>query len=95
MTAFVYMLASKRNGTVYIGVTTDLIRRIYEHKNKLVGGFTKKYSIDQLVYYEIFDYVGDAIKREKCLKKWPRLDKLKLIERGNSEWKDLYDTLAA
>ena len=86
---FVYILASKRNGTLYIGVTNNLERRMYEHKNKLIGGFTKKYSVDKLVHYEMTNDVRSAIQREKQLKKWNRKWKLELIEKENPEWKDL------
>jgi putative endonuclease len=89
-TYYVYIMASQRNGTLYLGVTNDLIRRVYEHKHNLVGGFTKKYNVHQLVYYEeTFDVVS-AIQREKQLKKWNRKWKLELIEKVNLEWKDLY-----
>jgi putative endonuclease len=90
MSSFVYILASKRNGTIYIGMTVNLGKRIYDHKSKAVAGFTKRYAVDQLVYYEIFDDIETAMFREKCLKKWPRKDKLRLIEKENPEWKDLY-----
>jgi putative endonuclease len=90
---YVYILASKRNGTLYIGVTSDLIKRVWEHKNKLVQGFTEKYSINKLVYYEQFQTGHDAIQREKRLKKYNRQWKLKLIEEVNPDWKDLYDDL--
>ena len=90
---FVYILASKRNGTLYIGVTSDLVRRIYEHKNNLIEGFTKKYKVHHLVYYEITNDIKSAIEREKRLKKWNRKWKLELIERMNPQWKDLYDEL--
>ena len=93
MSSFVYVLASQRNGTLYTGVTADLLRRMDEHKNKLVDGFTKKYSIDKLVYYEIFDDINEAIKREKCIKTWQREWKLSLIEKSNPEWEDLYDKI--
>ncbi len=85
----VYILASKYNGTLYIGVTNDLERRIYEHKQNLVDGFTKKYKVHILVYYENTGDINVAIAREKILKKWERLDKIKLIESINPEWKDL------
>ena len=87
---FVYILASKRNGTLYIGVTNDLIRRVYEHKNNLIGGFTNKYNVHRLVYYEQFDNTEYAIQREKRLKKWKRRWKLELIEKENQKWNDLY-----
>jgi putative endonuclease len=87
---YVYILASKRNGTLYVGVTNDLIRRIYEHKINLNKGFTKKYEIHDLVYYEIFEDIYNAIEKEKLLKRWKRKWKLKLIEKDNPNWVDLY-----
>jgi putative endonuclease len=92
-TYYVYILSSQRNGTLYIGVTSNLQWRVYEHKNKLVPGFTKRYAIDQLVYFESFSVVYDAIKREKILKKWNRKEKLALIESNNPLWEDLYPLL--
>ena len=86
-------MANKRNGTLYIGVTNNLIKRVYQHKNDLTGGFTKKYQTHQLVYYENHSDVRQAILREKRLKKWERKWKLNLIERMNPEWKDLYKDL--
>jgi len=88
---YVYILASKHNGTLYIGVTNDLARRIYEHKNNLVKGFTWKYGVHTLVYYEQYDDAESAIQREKRLKSWHRKWKIRLIEENNPEWKDLYD----
>ena len=88
------MLASKRNGTLYIGVTNNLVRRIYEHKKGLVEGFTKKYSINRLVFYEETNDVESAIIREKQMKKWKRQWKIDLIQKNNSEWKDLYNEIA-
>ena len=90
---YVYILASQRNGTLYVGVTSDLVGRIWEHKNDLVEGFTKKYGIHILVWYELHDDIQAAITREKRLKKWNRAWKLKLIEKENSGWNDLYDRL--
>jgi len=87
---YVYILASKRNATLYIGVTSNLIKRIYEHKNNLIEGFTKKYNIHNLIYYEITEDVDSAIAREKQLKRWKRNWKIELIEKNNPEWKDLY-----
>lgn len=87
---YVYIACSGRNGTLYVGITGDLNRRTYEHKNKLIEGFTKRYSVNRLVYFEIFESAVDAIKREKQLKKWNRSWKLALIERFNPEWTDLY-----
>ncbi len=90
---YIYIMASKRNGTLYIGVTNNLIKRIYEHKNNLVESFTRKYGIHDLVYYEQTEDVRSALQREKQLKKWNRKWKLRLIEEKNPEWKDLYDSL--
>jgi putative endonuclease len=90
---YVYMICSKRNGTLYIGVTSDLIKRVYEHKNKLADGFSKKYNIHRLVWYESHETVEEAIVREKQIKKWKRQWKLKLIGRDNPEWNDLYETI--
>lgn len=92
-TYFVYILASTRNGTLYIGVTSDLIKRIWQHENGLVKGFTQKYSVHTLVYYEQFDTSSEAIEREKYLKGKKRNFKIQLIERMNSEWKDLYEEI--
>lgn len=85
---YVYIMTNNSK-TLYIGVTNDLIRRIYEHKNKLIDGFTKKYNITKLVYYEVFNTVEDAIKREKQLKNWHRQWKINLIESMNNDWRDL------
>ena len=90
---FVYILSNKYNNVLYVGVTNDLIRRVYEHKNKLIEGFTKKYNIIKLVYYEVFDDPYDAISREKTLKGYGRKKKVKLINALNPEWKDLYEEL--
>ncbi len=90
---YVYILASKRDGTLYIGVTNDLLRRVYEHKNCLVEGFTKKYNVKTLVYYEQTTDIESAILREKCIKRWNRLWKRRLIEKENPEWKDLSSEL--
>ena len=87
---YVYILASRRNGTLYIGVTNNLIRRVLEHKEKLVEGFTAKYNVNKLVYFEIHKYVNDAINRESNIKAWKRKWKLELIEEENKEWKDLF-----
>jgi len=86
---FVYILASKKNGTLYIGVTNDLIRRTYEHKNNLADGFTKKYNVKILVYYEHTENIESAITREKQMKEWQRSWKIKLIEKDNPTWRDL------
>ncbi len=84
-----YILTNKKNGTLYIGMTNNLERRIFEHKNKLIEGFTKKYGLDKLVYFEMYPYVNDAILREKRLKAWNRQWKINLIEENNSDWHDL------
>ena len=89
----VYILASKRNGTLYIGVTSNLVKRIWEHKNNFVKGFTEKYGVHQLVWYELHATMESAIGREKRLKDWKRSWKLKLIEDKNPEWRDLYETI--
>ncbi len=86
---YVYILSNKKNGTLYIGMTNDLERRMYEHKNKIVDGFTKRYSLDKLMFYEIYQNVDNAIKREKQLKNWNRKWKIDLIEKRNSNWNDL------
>jgi len=90
MSYFVYILANQKHGTLYAGVTNDLVRRVYEHKEKLIEGFSKKYNLNKLVYYEIFDSALEAITREKQLKNWKRDWKIELIEKINPEWKDLY-----
>lgn len=90
---YVYIMTDVRNTVLYVGVTNDLIRRIYEHKEKLVNGFTKKYNIVKLVYYEVFDDVEDAILREKQIKAGSRQKKVQLIDSTNKEWRDLYDEL--
>jgi len=92
-TFYVYILPSRRNGTLYIGVTSDLIKRIWEHKKKLTEGFTEKYEVDKLVYYEQFRDAECAIRREKRLKKYNRKWKLDLIEKSNPDWKGLYEEL--
>jgi len=91
---YVYILSSGPNGILYIGVTSDLAGRVYEHKNNLAEGFTKKYQVNNLVYYECADNPEAAISREKQLKKWNRLWKLDLINRLNPSWKDLYNEIA-
>jgi len=89
-TFYVYILASRPNGTLYVGVTSDLIRRIWEHKNKATNGFTSKYKVDRLVYYEAYGTACHAIAREKRLKDWRRQWKLQLIEKNNPHWRDLH-----
>ena|SRR5437588_6953528 len=91
---WVYILASRIGGTLYIGVTNDLIKRTYQHRTKLTGGFTKRYGVIRLVYFEQFSNVEAAIRREKRLKKWKRDWKIRLIERENPDWADLYRGIA-
>ncbi len=91
---YIYILASKRNGTLYAGVTHDLLRRVYEHKNNLVEGFTSRYNVHDLVYYEQTDDILSALSREKQLKRWKRKWKIELIEVVNPQWQDLYEELA-
>ena len=90
----VYILASRRNGTLYIGVTSDMLGRVWQHKNDVYEGFTKKYGVHLLVWYECFDDVLAAIQREKTLKKWSRQWKINLIEKTNPSWSDLYGELS-
>jgi putative endonuclease len=90
---YVYILASAPNGILYVGVTNDIVRRTYEHGNGLVPGFTKKYSVKILVYFERYEGIQTAIQREHNIKHWPRKWKVRLILRDNPEWKDLYDTI--
>jgi putative endonuclease len=92
---YVYILSNQRNGTLYTGITSNLIRRIWEHRNKTVEGFTRKYHVDKLVYFEQYNDPENAIKREKRLKKYNRQWKLELIERENPEWRDLYTDLVS
>ena len=87
---YVYILASRKNGALYIGVTNDLTRRVWEHKNKIVEGFSKKYNTDKLVYYEQCLSIESSIHREKQLKKWNRQWKIDLLEKENPDWKDMY-----
>ncbi len=89
----VYILANKRNGTLYVGVTSDLIKRIWQHKNDVVKGFTERYSVHQLVWYELHETMESAIRKEKMVKNWKRAWKLELIERSNPNWQDLYGTI--
>jgi putative endonuclease len=89
----VYILASKRNGTLYIGVTSELVKRIWEHKNDMVEGFTKRYNIHRLVWHELHESMESAITREKRLKNWNRKWKLELIENSNPNWQDMYHTI--
>jgi len=91
---FVYIMASKRNGTLYVGVTGDLAGRVGEHRDELLEGFTKKYGVHQLVWFEEFGDIHDAIVREKRIKKWRRAWKLELIEKMNPDWTDLFERIA-
>jgi putative endonuclease len=86
----VYILASKRNGTLYIGVTSDLVKRVWQHKSDLMEGFTKRYGVHRLVYYELHTDMAEAIGREKRLKQWNRAWKIELIEKENPQWRDLW-----
>ncbi len=90
MAGYVYILFNKRTGTLYTGVTSDLVKRVYEHKSKVVDGFTKKYGVDKLGYYEVFNDIEEAIKREKAIKGGSRAKKIKMIESVNPAWDDLY-----
>ena len=94
MAFYVYLLASRRHGTLYLGVTNNLVRRVYEHKTKAAPGFTKRYNVDRLVWFEIHDEILSAIEREKELKKWRRDWKIRLIEESNPNWVDLYEGIA-
>jgi putative endonuclease len=94
-TFYVYMMASKKNGTLYIGVTNDLVRRVWEHKHNIIQGFTQKYNIHKLVWFEATSDINAAIVREKRMKKWRRQWKIDLIEKENPGWVDLYDEICA
>jgi putative endonuclease len=91
---YVYLLASQRNGTLYLGVTRDLVRRVYQHKTKAMPGFTSKYGVQKLVWFEAYDDPVTAITREKEVKKWRRAWKLRLIEEANPTWRDRYEEIA-
>jgi len=91
----VCVLASQRNGTLYVGVTSNLVQRIWQHKQGIVDGFTKKYGLQNLVHFEVHDTAESAITREKQIKKWERAWKLRLIEENNPEWKDLYGLISS
>ena len=90
---YVYMLASRPGGALYVGVTNDLVKRVYEHKNRMIAGHTKQYGIDRLVYFEVYSAARDAIQREKNIKHWPRAWKTRLITRSNAAWRDLYEEI--
>jgi putative endonuclease len=91
---YVYILASRRRGTLYVGITNDVVRRVFEHRSDLIGGFTAKYGVHCLVYFETHEDVGEAILREKRLKRWHRAWKIELIEKDNQDWSDLWPALA-
>jgi putative endonuclease len=92
---FVYIMANRKNGTLYVGMTSNLLRRDFEHKNNILKGFTKKHGVHRLVYYEVHDSIEAAISREKHIKKWNRAWKIELVEKFNPTWKDLSVSLAA
>ena len=92
-TSYIYIITNKKDGVLYVGVTSDLIKRMWEHKEKAVSGFSQKYNLNMLVYYEIFGDINYAIKREKRLKKYKRIQKIDLISKFNPEWKDLYNSI--
>ena len=94
MPYYVYLLASQRNGTLYLGVTNDLVRRVYQHRTKATPGFTSRYGVARLVWFECYDDPTTAIAREKDIKKWRRAWKLRMIEETNPQWCDLYDEIA-
>jgi putative endonuclease len=89
----VYLMATKKNGTLYIGVTSDLVKRVWEHKNGVIAGFTQRYRVHTLVWYEVHETMESAIMREKALKAWKREWKIRLVEEGNAAWNDLYADL--
>jgi putative endonuclease len=93
MAGWVYMMANRRDGTLYVGVASDLLRRAYQHRESLIEGFTKRYGLKMLVYYEQFDDIRMAIQREKTIKHWPRAWKVRPIHGMNPEWNDLYEGL--
>ena len=95
MAYYVYMLASQRNGTIYTGMTQDLMKRVWEHKNEVVEGFTKDHNVKNLVYYEVYEELNDARHRERRLKRWNRSWKMELIEKDNPQWRDLYETICS
>jgi putative endonuclease len=90
---YVYILASKRNGTLYTGITSNLIQRVWQHKNNFIEGFTQRYNVNILVYYEVYENAQSAVTREKRIKKWRRTWKLQLIEKMNPQWRDLYEEI--
>jgi putative endonuclease len=90
---YVYILASRPGGSLYVGVTNDLVRRVNEHKDELAAGFTKKYNVKRLLHFEVYDTAYQAIQREKNIKHWPRVYKTRLIAEQNETWRDLYDEI--
>ena len=90
---FIYMMTNKQYGVLYIGITSDIVKRVYEHKNSYVDGFTKQYNLNILVYYEVYDEIEEAIKREKQLKNWHREWKVELVNKQNPNWEDLYESI--
>jgi putative endonuclease len=92
---YVYILASRPDGAIYVGVTRDLVRRVYEHKTGAVPGHTKRYGIDKLVYFEQYAAIYDALQREKNMKRWPRVNKTRLIAESNPTWRDLYSEISS
>jgi len=95
MSAYIYILANKKNGTIYTGVTNDIVKRVFEHRQGFVEGFSKKYDVKRLVYFDSFESIYDAITMEKRIKRWRREWKLALIEKLNPEWHDLYEQLTS
>ncbi|HEY9537967.1 MAG TPA: GIY-YIG nuclease family protein [Kiloniellaceae bacterium] len=93
MACYVYIMASQRNGTLYIGVTNDLVRRVYEHRTAVVDGFTRRHEVKVLVFFEVHESIETAIQREKSLKRWNRKWKLALIEQANPTWRDLWEVI--
>ena len=92
--AYIYFMSNRYNKVLYVGITSNLIKRVWEHKNKVVDGFTKRYNLNKLVYYEIYDDIETAINREKQIKSWPRKKKIVLINAFNPSWDDLYEKLS-
>ena len=90
---FIYMMSNKQDGVLYVGVTSDIVKRVYEHKNGFVDGFTKQYNLKNLVYYEVYNDIEEAIKREKQLKNWHREWKIELVNKQNPQWEDLYESI--
>src|ERR1700739_4056929 len=93
--SILYILASRPGGTLYVGITNDLVRRVYEHRTKAIKGFTARYNVDKLVYFEVHDTAYAAIQREKNIKHWPRAWKTRLIAQSNPSWRDLYEDIAS